>query len=256
MNDLALLLLNKPSQQPPIRLPPCESSTHESNSFNKKLNLVLRTATHGTALLACWWALPACCILAPACCLPVPRRVAPSGLAPSCYTRPDETAPASPDAAKPDPAVPVGAAVTAIGFGQYPLGVGQVKYLQQVRCLCFLFHHLCSFDHLFFAEGLVCFRVLGSILWVWAKPSTCSRCAARAVPIISAPRRCTSTPFQTVSNTCMRLYLIFSATTAGRAGPAQQPLPEPMRCRSCIPASCILLLNAGRAEPAQQHRVY
>lgn len=134
-----------------------------------------------------------------------------------CYATLDETAPASPGAAKPDPAVPVGAAVTAIGFGQYPLGVGQVKYLQQVRCAVR---------------------------------------AACAVPIISAPRMCTSTPFQTRSNKCLRLYLILSATTAGRAGPAQQPLPEPMRCRSCIPASCILLLNAGRAEPAQQHRVY
>lgn len=57
VNDLALLLLDEPSQQPPIKLP---------------------------------------------------------GL-------------------KPSPAVPVGTPLMAIGFGQYPLGVGQVKYLQQVQ---------------------------------------------------------------------------------------------------------------------------
>ncbi|KAI7845439.1 hypothetical protein COHA_000990 [Chlorella ohadii] len=67
VNDLALLLLDKPSAQPPIRLPELQPSP---------------TVPVGSPLAA---------------------------------------------------AVPVGTALTAIGFGQYPLGVGQVKYLQQVE---------------------------------------------------------------------------------------------------------------------------
>lgn len=71
-------------------------------------------------------------------------------------------------AVKPSPAVPVGTPLMAIGFGQYPLGVGQVKYLQQVRLQ-------------FTALASRCLWVL-AVGWKARRPSTCSRCACSLAP--------------------------------------------------------------------------